>query len=116
MIKNKIKYSCLSGIIFIILNIVAKFLIYGNDTIWMNYMPPLPKNTLSPEIAIFKYSMQKIYPFVIINICAIVIYTVIMYKKKVYTKVIDIIFSIIILLIVLILMYFLISNQYSICV
>ena len=116
MKKDKIKYSCLSGIIFIVLNIVAKFLIYGNDTIWMNYMPPLPKNTLSPEMAIFKYSIYKLIPFIIINIFAIVIYTQKMYNKKIYNKKTDVIFSIIILLIVLILIYFLISMQYSICV
>ena len=116
MKKDKIKYSCLSGIIFIVLNIAAKFLIYGNDTIWMNYMPPLPKGTLSPEIEIFKYSIYKMMPFIIINVCAIAIYTRKMYTKKIYNKKIDIIFAFIILLIVLILIYYLISIQYSVCV
>lgn len=113
---KKIKYSSLGGIIFIIVNVILKFLIYGNDTIWMNYMPLLPSNTLSPGNAIFKYSMEKMYPFIIINIFAIVIYTVIMYNKKIYIKIIDMIFSIIILLIALVVVYYLISNQYSICV
>ena len=118
MKKEKIKHTCLSGIIFIVINIVAKFLIYGNDTIWLNYMPMpmLPEKTLPPGIAIFRYSIYKMIPFIIINICVIGIYTLKMYNKKIYNKKTDIIFPIIILLIVLILIYFLISMQYSICV
>ena len=116
MKKDKIKYSCLSGTIFIVLNIIAKFLIYGNDTIWMNYMPPLPQGTLPPEIKIFKYSIYKMIPFIIINICAISIYMREMYTKKIYNKKIDIVFAFIILLIVFIIMFFLIRTQYRICV
>ncbi len=116
MKKEKIKHTCLSGIIFIVINIVAKFLIYGNDTIWLNYMPILPEGTLSPGIAIFRYSIYKMIPFIIMNICVIGIYTLKMYNKKIYNKKTDIIFPIIMLLIVLILIYFLISMQYSICV
>lgn len=116
MKKDKIKYSCLSGIIFIVINIVAKFLLYGNDTIWMNYMPPLPEGTLSAGSEILKQSIYKLIPFIIINVCAISIYTLRMYTKKIYNKKTDIFFSIIILLIVLGLIYFLISAQYDVCV
>lgn len=121
MKKEKIKHTCLSGIIFIVINIVAKFLIYGNNTIWLNYMPVLPAGKLSlerklpPRIAIFRYSIYKMIPFIIINICVIGIYTLKMYNKKIYNKKTDIIFPIIMLFIVLILIYFLISMQYSIC-
>lgn len=113
---RKIKYSCLSGIIFIVINVVLKFLIYGNNEIWLDYMPPLPEGTLSPQIEIFKYSIYKIIPFIIINICAIFIYTKKMYAKEVYNKKTDILLSLIILLIVLGLIYFLISMQYVVCV
>lgn len=113
---KKIKCSCLTGIIFIAFNIFLKILIYGNDTIWLNYMPPLPEGTLAPEIEIFKYSIYKIIPFIIINICGITIYTRKMYTKEVYNKKTDILLSSIILLIVLGLIYFLISMQYRICV
>lgn len=116
MKKDKIKYSCLSGVFFLVVNIVIKFLIYGNETIWMNYMPPLPKGTLPPEIEIFKNSIYKMIPFIIINVCAIGIYTRKMYIKKIYNEKIDLIFSFVILLIVLILMYLLISIQYRVCV
>lgn len=114
MIKNKIKYSCLIGIIFIVLNIVAKILIYGNETIWLNAIPILPKGTIAPEIKIFKYSIYKLIPFVIINICGLTIYTKKMYAEKVYNKKTDILFPIIILLIVLGLIYFFISIQYEV--
>lgn len=116
MKNDKIKYSFLSSVIFIIFNIIIKFLMYGNDTIWMNYMPPLSPNTLSPGITIFKHSIYKMIPFIIINIFAIAIYTRKMYNKKIYNKKIDVIFPILMLVIILFIIYFLISRQYSICV
>ncbi len=116
MKNDKIKYNCFTGVIFIIVNIVAKFLMYGNETIWLNYMPPLPRNTLSPEIEIFIKSIHKMIPFIIINIFMIVIYILKMYNKKIYNKKTDFIFPITLLVIVLFLIYYLISMQYSICV
>lgn len=118
MKKDKIKYNCLTWIILIIFNISMKFLIYGNTAIWLNDMPTYPplEERLSPEIEIFKSSMYRMIPFLIINVCITIIYIRKMYNKKIYNKKTDIIFPIIMLLIVLILIYFLISMQYSICV
>ena len=116
MKKNKLKYSCLSGIIFITLNIIVKFLIYGYDTIWINYMPPLAEGRLPFETVVLNNSIYKMIPFVIIDICVVAIYTKKMYNNKIYNKKIDVLFPSIILLMVLVLIYFLISIQYEICV
>lgn len=116
MKKDKIRYNLINGIIFIIINIVLKFFIYGNKTIWLNYMPPLLEGTLSPARAIFKYSIHKIIPFILIDICIIVIYVFKMYNRRIYNKKTDLIFPLMVLILTFILLYFLTSNQYSICV
>ena len=80
MKKDKIKYNCLTGIILIIFNISMKFLIYGNTAIWLNDMPTYPsEERLSPEIEIFKSSMYRMIPFLIINVWK-------MHDKKIYNK------------------------------
>ena len=116
MKKDKIKYNCLIGIILIIFNISMKFLIYGNNAIWLNYMPMLPEGTLPPEIEIFKRSMYRMIPFLIINVCITIIYIRKMYNKKIYNKKTDVLFPIIILVVNLILVYFLISINYKVAV
>ena len=111
MKKDKIKYNCLTGIILIIFNISMKFLIYGNTTICLNDMPTYPplEERLSPEIEIFKSSMYRMIPFLIIYIRK-------MYNKKIYNKKTDVLFPIIILVVNLILVYFLIIINYKIIV
>ena len=87
MKKDKIKYNCLTGIILIIFNISMKFLIYGNTAIWLNYMPTYPlEERLAPEIEVFKSSMYKMIPFLIIYVCITIIYIRKMYDKKIYNK------------------------------
>lgn len=86
MKKDKIKYNCLTGIILIIFNISMKFLIYGNTAIYLDYMPMLPEGTLPPEIEIFKRSMYRMIPFLIVNVCITIIYIRKMYDKKIYNK------------------------------
>ena len=87
MKKDKIKYNCLTGIILIIFNISMKFLIYGNTAIWLDDMPTYPsEERLSPEIEIFKSSMYRMIPFLIINVCITIIYIRKMYDKKIYNK------------------------------
>ena len=115
--KDKIKYNCLTGIILIIFNISMKFLIYGNTAIWLNDMPTYPsEEKLSPEIEIFKSSMYRMIPFLIINVCITIIYIRKMYDKKIYNKKTDVLFPIIILVVNLILVYFLIIINYKIAV
>lgn len=117
MKKDKIKYNCLTGIILIIVNIIVKFLIYGNTAIWLDYMPTYPpEERLSPEIEIFKSSMYKMIPFLIMNVFITIIYIRKMYNKKIYNKKTDVLFPIIIFVINLILVYFLISINYKIAV
>ena len=118
MKKDKIKYNCLTGIILIIFNISMKFLIYGNTTICLNDMPTYPplEERLSPEIEIFKSSMYRMIPFLIINVCITIIYIRKMYDKKIYNKKTDVLFPIIILVVNLILVYFLIIINYKIIV
>ena len=106
--KDKIKYNCLTGIILIIFNISMKFLIYGNTAIWLDDMPTYPsEERLSPEIEIFKSSMYRMIPFLIIYVCITIIYIRKMYDKKIYNKKTDVLFPIIILVVNLILVYFL---------
>ena len=114
MKKDKIKYNCLTGIILIIFNISMKFLIYGNTAIYLDYMPMLPEGTLPPEIEIFKRSMYRMIPFLIVNVCITIIYIRKMYDKKIYNKKTDVLFPIIILVVNLILVYFLISINYKV--
>ena len=114
MKKDKIKYNCLTGIILIIFNISMKFLIYGNTAIYLDYMPMLPEGTLPPEIEIFKRSMYRMIPFLIVNVCITIIYIRKMYDKKIYNKKTDVLFPIIIFVVNLILVYFLISINYKV--
>lgn len=115
MKKDKIKYNCLTGIILIIFNISMKFLIYGNTAIWLNYMPTYPsEEKLSPEIEVFKCSMYKMIPFLIIDVFITIIYVRKMYDKKIYNKKTDALFPIIIFVVNLILVYFLISINYKV--
>ena len=114
MKKDKIKYNCLTGIILIIFNISMKFLIYGNTAIYLDYMPMLPEGTLPPEIEIFKRSMYRMIPFLIVNVCITIIYIRKMYDKKIYNKKTDVLFTIIIFVVNLILVYFLISINYKV--
>ena len=88
MKKDKIKYNCLTWIILIIFNISMKFLIYGNTAMWTNGMPTYPplEERLSPEIEIFKSSMYRMIPFLIINVCITIIYIRKMYDKKYIIK------------------------------
>ena len=117
MKKDKIKYNCLTGIILIIFNISMKFLIYGNTAIWLNYMPTYPlEERLAPEIEVFKSSMYKMIPFLIINVCITIIYIRKMYNKKIYNKKTDVLFSIVIFVVNIILVYFLISINYKVAV
>ena len=117
MKKDKIKYNCLTGIILIIFNISMKFLIYGNTAIWLDDMPTYPsEERLSPEIEIFKSSMYRMIPFLIINVFIKIIYIRKMYYKKIYNKKTDVLFPIIILVVNLILVYFLIIINYKIAV
>ena len=116
MKKDKIKYNCLTGIILIIFNISMKFLIYGNTAIYLDYMPMLPEGTLPPEIEIFKRSMYRMIPFLIVNVCITIIYIRKMYDKKIYNKKTDVLFPIIIFVVNLILVYFLIIINYKIAV
>ena len=116
MKKDKIKYNCLTGIILIIFNISMKFLIYGNTAIYLDYMPMLPEGTLPPEIEIFKRSMYRMIPFLIVNVCITIIYIRKMYDKKIYNKKTDVLFAIIIFVVNLILVYFLISINYKVAV
>ena len=114
MKKDKIKYNCLTGIILIIFNISMKFLIYGNTAIYLDYMPMLPEGTLPPEIEIFKSSMYRMIPFLIVNVCITIIYIRKMYDKKIYNKKTDVLFPIIIFVVNLILVYFLISINHKV--
>ncbi len=114
MKKDKIKYNCLTGIILIIFNISMKFLIYGNTAIYLDYMPMLPEGTLPPEIEIFKRSMYRMIPFLIVNVCITIIYIRKMYDKKIYNKKTDVLFPIIILVVNLISVYFLISINHKV--
>ena len=114
MKKDKIKYNCLTGIILIIFNISMKFLIYGNTAIYLDYMPMLPEGILPPEIEIFKRSMYRMIPFLIVNVCITIIYIRKMYDKKIYNKKTDVLFPIIIFVVNLILVYFLISINYKV--
>ena len=116
MKKDKINYNCFTGIILIIFNISMKFLIYGNTTMWLDGMPTYPplEERLSPEIEIFKRSMYRMIPFLIINVCITIIYIRKMYNKKIYNKKTDVLFPIIILVVNLILVYFLIIINYKI--
>lgn len=114
MKKDKIKYNCFTGIILIIFNISMKFLIYGKTAIWLDYMPMLPEGTLPPEIEIFKRSMYRMIPFLIVNVCITIIYIRKMYDKKIYNKKTDVLFPIIIFVVNLILVYFLISINYKV--
>ncbi|OKZ57214.1 MAG: hypothetical protein BHV99_02420 [Clostridium sp. 26_21] len=114
MKKDKIKYNCLTGIILIIFNISMKFLIYGNTAIYLDYMPMLPEGTLPPEIEIFKRSMYRMIPFLIVNVCITIIYIRKMYDKKIYNKKTDVLFPIIIFVVNLILVYFLISINHKV--
>ena len=115
MKKDKIKYNCLTGIILIMVNVIAKFLIYGNTAIWLNYMPTYPpEETLASEIEIFKSSMYRMIPFLIINMCITIIYIRKMYDKKIYNKKTDVLFPIIIFIVNFILVYFLISINYKV--
>lgn len=116
MKKDKKEYNCISGIFFIVVNIIFKFILYGYEEIWCNYMPPLPERIKSPAMDLFKLSINKMIPFIIIDICAVLIYAVIMYHKKIYNKKTDIIIPIVVLALNLILLYFLIRGQYRICV
>jgi len=118
MKKDKIKYNCLTGIILIIFNISMKFLIYGNTTICLNDMPTYPplEERLSPEIEIFKSSMYRMIPFLIINVCITIIYIRKMYNKKIYNKKTDVLFPIVIFVVNIILVYFLISINYKVAV
>ena len=114
MKKDKIKYNCFTGIILIIFNICMKFLIYGKTAIWLDYMPMLPEGTLPPEIEIFKRSMYRMIPFLIVNACITIIYIRKMYDKKIYNKKTDVLFPIIIFVVNLILVYFLISINHKV--
>ena len=117
MKKDKIKYNGLTGIILIIFNSGMKFLIYGNTAIWLNYMPTYPlEERLAPEIEVFKSSMYKMIPFLIINVCITIIYIRKLYAKKIYNKKTDVIFPIISFVVNLILVYFLISINYKVAV
>ena len=117
MKKDKIKYNCLTGIILIIFNISMKFLIYGNTAIWLDDMPTYPsEERLSPEIEIFKSSMYRMIPFLIINVCiTIIIAESIAWLYRAAEKT-DVLFPIIILVVNLILVYFLIIINYKIAV
>ena len=68
------------------------------------------------EIEIFKSSMYRMIPFLIINVCITIIYIRKMYDKKIYNKKTDVLFPIIILVVNLILVYFLIIINYKIAV
>ena len=117
MKKDKIKYNCLTGIILIIFKISMKYLIYGNTEMCLNDMPTYPlEERLSPEIEIFKSSMYRMIPFLIMNVCITIIYIRKMYNKKIYNKKTDVLFPIIILVVNLILVYFLIIINYKVVV
>ena len=87
----KKKYNLIYGIAFVLINLFAKFLIFGNKEIWFNNMPP----------AVYYYgfndflqvSIQISIPFIIIGGLLTILYEIISYRKKCLIKKVMLLFQ-----------------------
>ena len=122
--KNKIIITIITTIIITLLFIIAKNLIYGTHTDYIaDYMPsPSMKigNTIIPGNSgssdgfaslAHKTTMVRLFWFIIFNILFSILYTIILFKTKLYTTKRDLIYTLIVFIVPLIICYALIYSQ-----
>lgn len=112
----KKKYNLIYGIAFVLINLFAKFLIFGNKEIWFNNMPGPGRDYYYGFKDFLQLSILKLIPFILIGGLVTILYEIISYRKKIFNKKSDAIIPIIIFIITDIVILFLFVSQCKICV
>lgn len=118
--KKKIIITIIATTIITLLFIIAKNLIYGTDTDYIaDYMPSLSiipgtyHSSSSSDFASLAHSttIDRLFWFIIFNISFSILYTIILFKTKLYEKKADLIYTLIVFILPLIICYALIYSQ-----
>lgn len=122
--KKKIIITIITTIIITLLFIIAKNLIYGTDTDYIaDYTPSLSVkigNTIIPgssgdsdsfASSAHETTMHRLFGFIIFNILFSILYTIILFKTKLYETKRDLIYTLIVFILPLIICYTLIYSQ-----
>ncbi len=109
--KKKIMITIITTMIVTVLLIIAKNLIYGTETDYIaDYMPPADDMVYFPILA-HTTTMLRLFWFIVLNALFCIFYTVILFKKNIYTTEKDIIYTCFVFIIPLIVCYFFIYSQ-----
>lgn len=116
--KKKIIITIIATTIITLLFIIAKNLIYGTDTDYIaDYMPSLSiipgTYHSSSDFASLAHSttIHRLFWFIIFNISFSILYTIILFKTKLYETKTDLIYTLIVFILPLIICYALIYSQ-----
>ena len=118
--KKKIIITIIATTIITLLFIIAKNLIYGTDTDYIaDYMPSLSiipgtyHSSSSSDFASLAHSttIDRLFWLIIFNISFSILYTIILFKTKLYETKTDLIYTLIVFILPLIICYALIYSQ-----
>lgn len=112
----KKKYNLVYGVSFVLINILAKFLVFGNKEIWFNNMPGPGRNFYYGFKDFLQLSIPNLIPFIIIGGVVTILFELILYRKNIFNKKSDAIIPIIIFIITDIVLLYLFISQCKICV
>ena len=59
-------YNLVYGVTFVLINLLAKFLIFGNKEIWFNNMPGPGRKHYYGFNDFLQLSIQKLIPFILV--------------------------------------------------
>lgn len=116
--KKKMIITIIATTIITLLFIIAKNLIYGTDTDYIaDYMPSFSiisgTHHSSSNFASLAHrtTIHRLFWFIIFNISFSILYTIILFKTKLYEKKADLIYTLIVFILPLIICYALIYSQ-----
>ena len=137
--KKKIIITLVTICIISLVFLIVKGIIFGWDTEYINMMPgPIlsvkngniveigystGEDVVEYEVYNFKdnynieiISLKRLTIFFLLNIFFTTMYSVVVYKNKIYNKKIDVLLSLLVLFIPLLITYFVICSQFSVVV
>ncbi len=104
-------YNLVYGVTFVLINLLAKFLIFGNKEIWFDNMPGSGREHYYGFNDFLQLSIQKLIPFILVGGLITIVFELILYRKKIFNKKSDAIIPILVYIITNIILLCLFISQ-----